>query len=249
MSTPDRPARPKKTALLIAQRLVSEIEDGGLEPGVVLPPEREMLARYGVARGSLREALRYLEMQGVVTMRPGPGGGPIVSTPGPQHLASTLGLLLELSGAVFRVIPEGRLILEPPLCAIAAEQASDEVIEQIAEAAARMRADVGDMGAFFHENSRFHSLIAWASDNPLFGHLISSLRWITDGTSLGVDYSVRRRLAICAAHDKIVAALLARDPEAARTAMHEHMVEALAYLERRYPEVLSQRLRWDQIVV
>src|ERR1700761_327644 len=87
--------RPQKTAILLAQRIVGEITDQNLAPGTLLLPEREMLQRYGVARGTLREALRFLEIQGVLTIKPGPSGGPTVNTPDPRSLASAIALLLQ----------------------------------------------------------------------------------------------------------------------------------------------------------
>jgi GntR family transcriptional regulator, transcriptional repressor for pyruvate dehydrogenase complex len=228
---------------------MSEIADRGLEPGDVLPPEREMLAQHQVARGSLREALRFLEIQGVLTIRPGPGGGPVVSSPKPEHLASTFALLLQTSGATFRSIVEARQILEPEMAAKAAERMTDELLEELRAAAREMRDLLRDRDAFFRANNDFHAAIAWGSQNPLFGHLISSLRWITDGTSLGVDYSPRRLGAICTAHDKVIDALASGDPEAAASAMRAHLDEALTYLQRRYPELLNRPLRWDQMAV
>src|SRR4051794_18860504 len=64
-----------KYADVLAQRLINEIIEGDLRPGAMLPPEKEMLGRFGVGRASLREALRHLELQGVLSIRPGPGGG------------------------------------------------------------------------------------------------------------------------------------------------------------------------------
>ena len=81
-------SRPPKAAMLVAQRIVRDIVRGGLRPGDVLPPERAMLATYETGRGTLREALRLLEFQGVITLRPGPRGGPVpgastTCSPGP----------------------------------------------------------------------------------------------------------------------------------------------------------------------
>jgi DNA-binding FadR family transcriptional regulator len=213
---------------------MSEIADRGLEPGDVLPPEREMLAQHHVARGSLREALRFLEMQGVLTIRPGPGGGPVVSSPQPEHLASTFALLLQTSGATFRSIIEARQILEPEMAGKAAERMTDELLEDLRGSAREMRELLHDRDAFFHANNDFHAAIAWGSQNPLFGHLISSLRWLA---------------AICAAHDKVIDALASGDPEAATSAMRAHLDEALRYLQRHYPELLNRALRWDQMPV
>lgn len=71
--------KPKKTAILVAQRIVDEIVDQDLQPGAPLLPERVMLPRYGVARGTLRESLRILETYGLITIKTGPGGGPVVA--------------------------------------------------------------------------------------------------------------------------------------------------------------------------
>src|SRR5262249_32700102 len=80
-------SRPKKTAMFLAQRIVAEIADRDLAAGSPLPAERDMLEDYGVARGTLREALRFLEIQGVITIKTGPGGGPLVGEPGSRHVA------------------------------------------------------------------------------------------------------------------------------------------------------------------
>ena len=71
-------SRPQKTALIVAKRVVEDIYKSGQSAGDRLPPERVMLEHYGVGRGTLREALRFLELQGVLTLKPGPGGGPVI---------------------------------------------------------------------------------------------------------------------------------------------------------------------------
>src|SRR6516165_7115435 len=72
---PGPPLRNVKRSEMLAQEIVEEIIAKGLNPGDLLPPEAEMLSHYGVGRASLREALRLLESQGLVTLKPGPGGG------------------------------------------------------------------------------------------------------------------------------------------------------------------------------
>ena len=89
-----RPARSRKTAMVIAQAIVEEISRRRFPPGSMLPPERDMLVKYDVGRGTLRESLRFLEMSGVITIKPGPGGGPVVCEPDSRDLAGSLGLSL-----------------------------------------------------------------------------------------------------------------------------------------------------------
>lgn len=239
--------RPQKTAVLIAQRIVGEIADRGLSVGDALASERVMLERYGVARGTLREALRFLETQGILTMKPGPGGGAIVHMPDQQPLATSIALLLQFSGAPYRMILEARLAFEPSFAGIAAAKGTDEQLAAIQESVDAMRAQLKSQAAFLEENQRFHDLIARASGNYLFVFLLSSLRWITDGTALGVQYSDGQRRAIMKAHQQIASALLDRDEERARKAMRAHMQEFIDHVERRYPEAANRTLRWDQI--
>jgi GntR family transcriptional regulator, transcriptional repressor for pyruvate dehydrogenase complex len=100
--------RPQKVAIYLAQRIVHDIVREKLKASDLLQPEHVMLERYEIGRGTLREALRLLEFQGVITLKPGPKGGPVLRSPDPSHLASSLLLLMQLKGAPFRAIVEGR---------------------------------------------------------------------------------------------------------------------------------------------
>ena len=155
--------KPKKTAMLLAQRIVGEIVDRGLEPGASLLSEREMLEEYEVARGTHREALRFLEIQGVITIRTGPGGGPVVNAPASRHLASIIAMMLQLDAAPFRAVLEARATLEPWMARRAAERRSDEQLESLHESVRRIEAHTGDDDGFLDENAVFHAEIGRAS--------------------------------------------------------------------------------------
>lgn len=242
-------AKPQKTAVLLAQRIVNEIVDGGYEPGHMLPPERVMLAEYQVGRGTLREAMRFLEIQGVVAIKPGPGGGPLVTVPDSRHLASTVALLLQLFNTPFRAIVEARQVLEPAMAAKAAQRIDEERLAALAETVERMAVVVDDAKGFLTENERFHELIAWGSENDLFGLLVTALHWITDGTALGVEYPPTRRKAVLRAHRAIYEAVAARDARAAYDAMHAHMAEFAKYLEANHPALMDRTIPWGQVAV
>ena len=95
-----RSNRPQKTAMIVAKRIVADIAGEGVSVGTRLPPEKAMLDQYQVGRGTLRESLRYLELSGVLSLKPGPGGGPTVERPDASHLMDTLGLLLQFNDVV-----------------------------------------------------------------------------------------------------------------------------------------------------
>jgi GntR family transcriptional repressor for pyruvate dehydrogenase complex len=239
--------RPKKTAMLLAQQMVTEIADRGLEPGTPLPPEREMLERYGVARGSLREALRFLEIQGVLTIKTGPSGGPIVGRPGSRHLASILAMMLQLEHAPFSDILEARQVLEPALARMAAERISDEQVQELRDSVARMKAEIEDGEVFLIENQVFHSRIADAAGNHVFALLTSSLNWISDASVLGVSYPLDARHSVCKEHSRIQKAIADHDGEGAATAMSVHIGDFARYVRRQFPQALDAELRWNQL--
>lgn len=244
---PKNRRRRQKMALLVAQEIVAEITNRGLEPGTMLPPEREMLNEYEVGRGTLRESLRFLEMQGVITIKPGPGGGPVVNNPDSRDVAQTLALFLQLLRTPFHSIIEARLVLEPPMAASAASLIDPAHLDEIRQSIERMEEHVGDHSYFLAENERFHELIAWSSGNKLFGLLITSLHWITDGSALGVDYSERDQRTVVAAHRSVYEAIASGDPERARQAMADHITDFARYIERRHPNVWESELRWDRL--
>src|SRR3954470_8041626 len=124
-------ARPPKAAVLLAQSIVQDAFRERLRPGDMLLPERTMLERYRTRRGTLREALRLLEFQGVISLKPGPRGGPVLQDPDASHLASTVILLMQLKQAPFRTIVEVRTTLEPMISGLAASRMSEESLDDL----------------------------------------------------------------------------------------------------------------------
>lgn len=240
------PLRPMKTAMLVAQRIVADINDRGNVVGDRLPPERLMLEMYDVGRGTLRESLRFLELQGVITLKPGPGGGPVVVQPDASSLATSLTLLLQFANAPFRTIAEARLGLEPMMSQLCAERMTDEDIASLKDSVDTMRSNLTDQAIFLEENKRFHDVIAHGSGNAMFGYLVDALLGILDGSAIGIDYPEYRREAVHDAHLQIYKAIESRDPAAAASSMHEHIQQYVRYAEKKFPEVLDAPIVWGQ---
>lgn len=240
-------SRPPKTATILAQQIIDEIVDNDLEPGTPLLSEAEMVSRYNVARGTLREALRFLEMQGVVTMKTGPGGGPVVANPGSQPLASVIALLLQLSRTSYRSIVDARMELEPMLARKAAENRDEEHLEVLAQSIEDMTASMDDAKIFLAHNEVFHTTVARAAGNPVLFHLAASLAWIDDGTVVGITYSADTRKPIIKAHKQIYKAIEARDADLAEAAMRLHIGDFARHAESKFATVLNEPLRWDQV--
>lgn len=238
--------RPPKAAMLVAQRIVQDALRGNIKPGDLLEPERTMLEKYQTGRGTLREALRLLEFQGVISLKPGPRGGPVFQNPDASHLGSTLVLLMQLQSAPFRNIAEVRTALEPMISNMAATRMTDDSLVELRSTVDQMKDDLDDQYSFLDANKRFHDIIAWSSGNALFGYIVDSLLGIMDGTIIGIDYPSPRRAAILKAHVSIFEALNARDAGESEARMRTHIDEYVRYAQRKFPEVLDQVIQWDR---
>ncbi|GAA2448790.1 FadR/GntR family transcriptional regulator [Actinomadura vinacea] len=233
--------------MLVAQRIVADINRRGNTVGDRLPPERVMLEEYNVGRGTLRESLRFLELQGVLALKPGPGGGPVVQRPDAGSLATALTLLLQFENAPFRTIAEARGGLEPMMARLAAERMTEAQLADLKSSVDTMRDQLSDQVVFLEENKRFHDVIARGSGNALFGYLVEALLGILDGSAIGIDYPEVRRRAVHKAHLRIYEAIASHDAEASFEAMTGHIGEYVRYAERKYPELLAAPIVWSNV--
>lgn len=240
------PRRPQKSAMLVAQRIVRDVVARGLRPGDHLPAERAMLDTYQTGRATLREALRLLEYQGVLRLKPGPGGGPVLQDPDAAHFGDALSLLLQLRGERFRSILEVRSAMEPTICRLAAIRIGEDNLRILDDTITAMGEHLDDQRSFFEINKRFHDTIAWSSGNAVFGYLIDSLLGIIDGTSIGMNYTIGRRAAVLRAHVTILAALRESDPAQAEMEMRRHIKEYEDYTKAKYPEMLDRVIEWER---
>jgi GntR family transcriptional regulator, transcriptional repressor for pyruvate dehydrogenase complex len=236
--------RTLKTSELIARDLASYIVDQELPEGTALPPEREMIESFGIGRNTLREALRILETRGVITIRSGPGGGPVVRRPRPSDLGEALTLILQFESATFREVMDARAWLEPIVTASAAAIIGKPAIAALREVNESMGEAPDDLDSFSRQNRRFHSLIAENCGNVVLRTFAETLISVGDGRSVGITYSPAQVTAIVAAHERIISALEAKDSQAAEQTMREHLDEANTYWRRKFGELTSRPVRW-----
>lgn len=239
-----RQPRSPKTSERVARDLVTHIIDNNLAEGTKLPNEKQLAEVFQVGRTTLREALRLLETHGVIIIRPGPGGGPVVRRPRADDLRESLTLILQFNESSLLDVLEARTALEPMMARLAAARLTEEQLDELAASVARMRKFNNDHDVFLEENSFFHSTIAEATGSHVLWVFNETLKSIADGVILGVEYTGRRRTAVAAALENVLAALRARDAEAAATAMLAHIGEASEYWRRKYPDLVSRGIRW-----
>jgi DNA-binding FadR family transcriptional regulator len=239
--------RPEKTALLVARRIVGDIRRNGHVAGDRLPAEVSMIEKYQVGRGTLRESLRFLELQGVIALKPGPGGGPVVQKPDASNLATTLLLMLQFEDAQFASVLEVRRTMDPLMARLAASRMEPDRLKELEQSVELMRTSLDDLEVFLVANRTFHQAIAWASGNPVYGLVLDALLDIADGTKVGVSYPAPRRAGILKAHTAIYDAIARHDGDASEEAMARHMDEYIKYVTHKFPEVLTESVSWDTV--
>ncbi len=234
-------ATQERAAIRVARKLVGEIRRRRLRPGTKLVAEHRMVEKLGVARATVREALRFLELQGALRIKAGPGGGPVVSVPGADHLASVLSLHLQFAGASFRSVVEARRSIYPVLAAEAAERASSEDVVALQESIARMHAGARDPDFFIEEARRFMSLLGTASGNRVLALLVDALHRMSEGSG---EWDERQRRLALRSYEKAVSAIERRQPDEARAIMTKSLAAAARYRERTAPDELKQAVAW-----
>lgn len=234
---------PRKLSSLLVDSVTEAILREGLQPGARLPPEREMQEQFEVGRGTLREALRVLEAEGLITVRPGARGGPIVAEPDPARLTRLLTLLLISWGATLRDVYVARIAIEPLMAREAAEGATAEQVEEMRRSVATLEGTIDSETSAIEENQRFHGLIGKASGNPVLVAFSMALVSIFDGYAMGTHFDRRALRAVVEFHTKIVDAIAAGRPKAAEKATLAHIEDSLVFLERKFPKLLDEPLK------
>lgn len=240
MHEPRKPKAAEITAHRIGTRILSE----NLAEGTALPHEAAMAADLKVSRGTLREALRLLETQGVIRIRPGPGGGPVVRRPRPDDLVGAMSMVLHFLGAPLADVADARGAVEAEVAARAASHAAAHDIALLQASIDRMRTAPDDESVFHAENKAFHDLLSELAGNTVLLVMARTLGALTARTDDALRYSPRGRAQIADAHQRIVDAIAAGDRVRAHDEAAEHLREFHRYAERFHPDVLRNPVSW-----
>jgi GntR family transcriptional regulator, transcriptional repressor for pyruvate dehydrogenase complex len=232
--------RTEKVSGVIAREIVSDMR--GMPPMSMLPPEAAMLEKYQVGRASLREALRILEVQGIIAIRPGPGGGPMVAPFDSMNFARMMTLYLHLSGATYREVLEARIIMEPVMAKLAAQRRDPDAVSQLREFLARM--EPADESEYLLQSGEFHGLLSGLSGNRVLDLEGRGLKDIYADRIEGTVFPPEARQGITRDHKLIAQAIVAGNAAKAEKLTREHMNEYLFYSAARNPGVLDEVVQW-----
>lgn len=231
MATGEIPFEEVKTQRVfesICQQIRTRLADGELKPGDKLPAERDLAQAFKVGRSAVREALRTLEMAGVVSLQKGVKGGSFIRDGNPALVTQSLQDLMFLGRVSLRSLAEARRLINTVVIELACNRGTEEDFDAIEENIGVIEASVG-ASARADAGLQFFRLIAMATKNEVLLMLQDSLgeiiRWVLDKSGrkawpeLG---GIRRR---------ILKALRDRDTEAASKALNAYLSLVQAGME------------------
>jgi GntR family transcriptional regulator, transcriptional repressor for pyruvate dehydrogenase complex len=213
----------------ISGQIVAQISDlirrGQLTPGDRLPAERELVTTFGVSRVTVRDALRVLEVMGLVEIRVGSAGGAFVTTPSPDVIGQTLSNMLVMRSFEPEQIAEVRLVLELGIFDLVTERITAEDLDELRELCELSREKL-EAGAYDTALSvQFHSRLAAGAHNPAISMISEAFSGPLSMAAIRAK-EVRRNAheRTVEEHSAIVDALVAGDVDTARTTLIGHLL-------------------------
>lgn len=214
-----------KSSSLLSDRLRDMIRRGELTIGDMLPSERNLVTETGLSRGSVREALRTLEAEGLLETVRGRSGGTRVAAPQRGALTRSVELFVRANSVSPTALLDCRAAVEPMLARLAAKHRTDEEMEELETLHQRFKDAIEELPKYRAINYRWHQRIAYSSRNePLIALIDAILTAALEASTYDrVTTPENRRIAI-AGHDRVMTALRVRDAEGAAAAMEEHLM-------------------------
>lgn len=215
----------------ILRQIIENIQSGKLKPGAALPAERNMAETMGVSRAALREALRALELLGI--LKSVPGGGNYITEDLETWLIGPLSVLFQLNNGRIRQNQQLRAALERENAILAAKKCTPLDAAELWMIIARLDAaeDEKERGQLDKE---LHQKIARIADNPMIFSVLSAADKLTENIISGTrDYIMQKNQSSSAVddqHRRLVEAIINGDPQEAEKCMSEHMVTVEEYM-------------------
>jgi DNA-binding FadR family transcriptional regulator len=206
-----------------------------------------MAASLGVGRGTLREALRLLETRGVISIRKGAGGGPIVRRPRTGDLSEALTLVLEFHAATMQDVVEAREAMECLVVQLATSHISDDQLRELEDGARRLREHIDDLDIWLEETQRFHRVINEACGNIVIQTFNQTAHAVTHQAVRSMRHSAEHRRCVASAHERILTAMQRRDVSGAVAAMRDHVRDSADYWSEAAGDLRRQPVRWLQV--
>jgi DNA-binding FadR family transcriptional regulator len=212
----------EKGCEVLASTIREQILSGKLRSGDMLPNERELVDQSGLSRGSVREAMRILETQGLISTSVGRNQGRRAISPSKNVVRNSMDLFIRGGRVPFASLMETFETLAPSICALAAVNRNDADIAALRECQENLKITLGAK-RFVQTNFEWHAAVGRASHNPLLSAIYEGLGPNLMDPHVAGFTSKDVRVAARGAVDRIQAAILSGDAEAAHRKMLSHV--------------------------
>lgn len=213
-----------KASDVLASRLRDLIVSGRFTPGDLLPTERELVAESGLSRTSVRDALRVLESENLISTKAGRAGGSMVTLPGRASVARSVELFVRTHGIRMESLLECRVAVEPTLARLAARHRTAAELDEISATHEQFVKAIDDVPLYKSINLDWHLAIARASRNePLTALMEAISTSIRDAMDYQHVTTPDLRAAAVKAHTVILKAIREQDEDAAFKRMDRHV--------------------------
>jgi GntR family transcriptional repressor for pyruvate dehydrogenase complex len=207
----------------VAEQIRNLISSGQLKPGDLLPPERELAVKLGVGRSSIRDAVRTLEVMGILDPRQ--GHGTVVRDLSTEALVVPLANILTRKREMVSELLEVRRMLEPALAGRAAKNATPQEIAEMGRILDRHEAKLRRGEPAVDEDSEFHYALALAARNSVVLRVLDVLMdLLRESRSRSLQVKGRPKRSF-EGHRRILRAIQQRDAKAAESAVRKHLEE------------------------
>jgi GntR family transcriptional regulator, transcriptional repressor for pyruvate dehydrogenase complex len=219
---------------VLAAKLRETILKGDIREGESLPTERELVSQTGLSRGSVREALRMLAVEGLVRPRHGRLGGNIVTLPGKESMAHFVNQFVVGRRLSLRTVQESRETIEPTLARFAAERRSLDDVKKLRALNDDLANAVSDRAQFAAVNIEWHNAVAAASRNDLLAAFLFSMSFGVAMSTMADEYDTMEvRKAAINIHARIADAIEAQSADLAFRRMEKHVSATRAVTRAR----------------
>lgn len=225
----------------VADELRRQIVDGELADGDLLPPQAVLVEKFNVSLVSLREALRILETEGLLSVRRGNQGGAVVHAPTKASAAYMIGLVLQSEHVLLDDLGTALRDLEPTCAALAAgrEDRVETIVPELRRLNAEMSENLEQDQLFTDLGRQFHDTLVRGCGNSTVKAVVGSLealwssheqRWAESTSAAGEYPSIAERKAVLKTHTALTEAIERGDAERARRVASRHLADAQAYV-------------------
>jgi GntR family transcriptional regulator, transcriptional repressor for pyruvate dehydrogenase complex len=226
------PLKPQRLSEEVYRQLKEAILGGYYKPGDKLSSEKAFCETFGVGRPVVREALRSLENSGLISVRPGAGGGAFVQKIDSSILADTFEGIMKMDNVSLEELTEARLALEMGALPLVFRRIKTEDLDELERNLKEVRENLA-RGIRGKRNLGFHVLLLKASGNQLLSKIAEGLMGLMGSLLEEYEYSVERSRKVLKIHEELIHLLRTKQYKEATQVLEAHIKDTF-HLFRRH---------------